>query len=518
MANRMKIKKWIFPALLLVFLSLLLIYRTSLVAIDSDYSNLVLEANDILKGNPFLSGWNLTGISFITTDLVYFTLGSLFFGVSTKAYFVAAGLMIALLVFLGFYLSDSRGNWRAMAVYFLLCLVPGYFAVTVLRAHTGAIILFFLALLCLGVGKETFLQKRSQILFLVFMALACVGDSVALVVGIIPVVLVCLLFILKEQDREARRPWTRLILLCLAAAVLGVLLDKLYFAIGGANKNSFLDDKSFEPFANWGDKFFIWLRALLMIRDAEFFGARLFSLDTAVFFVNCLVILLGFISVIRHVVLLIARREDDFLSAVLSVGFLLLSIVFIITNIAIDVHSSRYIAYYWVLFPVLIIRDRRWFCRPFLPFARVMTCVVLALSLLSFVPRLRQITPGNKSLPSQMGLSQFLQENDLSSGYASFWNASSTTVVSEGKTPVRAVAAAGEEIDFFNWFCKSAWYTEPANFVITQEGDQFGVTEELALKAFGEPEQTLEYNSLKILVYDQDLSRLLRVNRAADPE
>lgn len=504
-------KKLVFPVVLLILLSVFLVYRTSLVAIDSDYANLTLEAHDIVTGNPFLTGWNLTGISFITTDLVYFSLGSLLFGVNVKTYFVAAGLMIAVCIWLGYYLSGSRRNWVATAVYFLLCLIPGYFAMTVLRAHTGAVNLFLLALLCVS-REQFFTRKKDQILFLCLLALACVGDSVALVVGIVPLILVSILNLLRE-DYQGRRKWIRLILLCAAAFVLGMLLDKLYFMIGGANKNSFLSDKVFEPFSNWGDKFYVYLRSLLLIRSADFFGARLFSLDTVVFFINCLVILLGFVSVFRHTAKVVSGKETDFVSGVLSVGFLLLSVVFIITNIALDVHSSRYLATFWVLFPVLILRDREWYCRPFLPFRKTMTCVVLALALLSCAFRAREALPSKKALPSQLGLSQFLEENDLDAGYSSFWNASSTTVVSEDRVRVRAVRAAGDGIDFFNWFCQSSWYDEPAHFIITQEGDQFGITEERALQAFGVPRQVLEYNSLKILVYDEDLSRLLLVNQ-----
>lgn len=55
---------------------------------SSDDGVFVLEANDILHGNIFLSGWNLTGISFWASDLLLYIVGVLFAGVSVKAVYI----------------------------------------------------------------------------------------------------------------------------------------------------------------------------------------------------------------------------------------------------------------------------------------------------------------------------------------------------------------------------------------------------------------------------------------------
>ncbi len=90
----------IIAAILAYAFSLMLIIRRY-VEMDSDYANLVLEANDILSGNVLLSGWIQTGISFITTDLPFFVLGALFCGISAKTYYIAAGSMITAAVLCG---------------------------------------------------------------------------------------------------------------------------------------------------------------------------------------------------------------------------------------------------------------------------------------------------------------------------------------------------------------------------------------------------------------------------------
>ena len=71
----------------------------SVSEIDSDYANLVLEASDILKGNIFMCDWIQTGISFFTTDLLYYMVGVFFSGVSRDAYLIASGLMFSCMIF-----------------------------------------------------------------------------------------------------------------------------------------------------------------------------------------------------------------------------------------------------------------------------------------------------------------------------------------------------------------------------------------------------------------------------------
>ena len=60
---------------------------------NSDSACMMLEARDILSGNIFLSDWNLTGISFITTDLPWYILGTAVFGVGLNAFRLSVFLM-----------------------------------------------------------------------------------------------------------------------------------------------------------------------------------------------------------------------------------------------------------------------------------------------------------------------------------------------------------------------------------------------------------------------------------------
>ena len=75
-------------------------------------ANMVLEANDILSSNIFLSDWILTKVTFITADHIYFILGGIFGGISNLTYYIAHGLMIVIILILGFLLCESTKTNR----------------------------------------------------------------------------------------------------------------------------------------------------------------------------------------------------------------------------------------------------------------------------------------------------------------------------------------------------------------------------------------------------------------------
>lgn len=65
--KRFQIGKWVAILGIVIGLVVYLGYCIKifqLMQMDSDYSNLILEASDILHGNFFMNGWTQTGISF----------------------------------------------------------------------------------------------------------------------------------------------------------------------------------------------------------------------------------------------------------------------------------------------------------------------------------------------------------------------------------------------------------------------------------------------------------------------
>lgn len=90
---------FIFAAIFYIFC---IIGLCSHIDVDSDRANHLLQAEDILSGNFFMSDWVLTGITFFTTDLIYYEIGKIFCGVTPEAIYVTGGLMVSSALIAGF--------------------------------------------------------------------------------------------------------------------------------------------------------------------------------------------------------------------------------------------------------------------------------------------------------------------------------------------------------------------------------------------------------------------------------
>lgn len=506
-----------FSILFIPVIIVFFICQASFIAVDSDYSNLVLEANDILHGNVFLRDWNLTGLSFFTTDLLYFIIAVLFGSVSKSAIFIATGLMSAVAVILGYYLCESKKmTVYDKFIYLFLCLIPANFAMLSMRAHTGAVIWAFFSILLLQQDmKQPKLSKR--IWALILLSLGYAGDPITLILGILPLALYCFVSLVNQRlDLEKKISFEKKIALCVVAVFLGTVLDKFFFLIGGANKNSFLSMRVFEPFENWHDKTILYFQSLLSLGDASFMGQPIISLQTIPFFANTVLIILGFILVFRSIWKWLKADEHDFISVVLSIGFLIISLLYIITDISVDLMSSRYIATYIIVFAVLIVRNKDWLFS-FVRFNKKIAPISLMILLIvSFSFKASALLHEKKATVSQEGLAAYLEEKELQTGFASFWNASSVTVLSHGNVKVRAIIYNSGFYDSFNWFCKNSWYKEPSYFVISDANDSFGITPERTALFCGSPTEILHYENYEIYVYESDISGCLHVNCLED--
>ncbi|SEM26509.1 hypothetical protein SAMN04487770_13124 [Butyrivibrio sp. ob235] len=497
--------------ILCVVACLYVLYLSKIVratAINSDYSSLILEASDIIHGNIFLKGWNLTGISFITTDVPAFIVGVLIKGVDQSAYGIAVAIMIVLLNIAGLLICKKDGESKVPVILFLLLvLLPATFAPVALCAHTmsSAFSLFSIGIVDRWL-KSKKISALQGVLFVALLCFACCGDSVALIVGVLPIICYCI-FELVKKDAVDRLFIGKILGLTMLGTVLGSVLDKVYFLIGGANKNSFLSEKTFVGLADLGDKLQVYVQAVFMLFGAEFWNRKLISLFTANYAVNTLFLILGLILVIVCFVRFIKGVETDFVSGVLSFGIVVISLVFILTDISVDILSSRYMAYFTVAFPVLITRNLDGITGHLKYREMAVLNVLILMAMISFVFKVHIWSHTGEAVAQQELLAEYLEENGLESGYAEFWDASSTVVLSNGNVSVRSVIydPGANSITRYNWFCKDEWFSEPANFVVTNEESILGMTKENVLSALGEPAETLEFYDWSILVYDKNI-------------
>ena len=182
-----------------------------------------------------------------------------------------------------------------------------------------------------------------------------------------------------------------------------------------------------------------------------------------------------------------------------------MSIIYIGTDISLDITATRYLSYFLILMSIVFVRNIEFIGKS----KRIYSVIILSLVIL-IGGKVYNLKTEVKEIPAdQIALGKCLEDNGLVCGYASFWSASSTTVLANERVRVRAVIASDERLSMYRWFCKNEWYNEPADFVVTVDDDSFGVTQDNIVSALGEPEKILECGAYKILVYDEDLSHRL---------
>jgi hypothetical protein len=108
-----------------------------------------------------------------------------------------------------------------------------------------------------------------------------------------------------------------------------------------------------------------------------------------------------------------------------------------------------------------------------------------------------------------MPLAGWLTSHGYTEGLAAYWQASSTTVDSGGKTLVAPVTDQGTAV--YAWEADAAWYgpgTRWANFVVATEnpdGPLGGIAVSAGQEFFGRPAHTYRVDGYVIMVYRYNL-------------
>ena len=271
-----------------------------------------------------------------------------------------------------------------------------------------------------------------------------------------------------------------------------------------------METKVFDNFDSYLQKLSIYWHAVLGLNGADFTLQQLASFETIFYFIRTGIVLFGFIICIYNVVNFVKGKKLDIISEVLSLGFVLISIVFLITTVSVNINSARYIGAFPAILAVLVIRFLRYkkifemrFATNQAPVWGVPFVLGLALLCHSYIPiQQLQIVEAE-----QERIIPVLEEHNLKNGYANFWDSSINTVISNERVNVRAISM-DDKVNIFAWGCKQTWYREKANFVLIRniEFSGTGVNYDNAVKLFGTPKEVVDFENYKILIYDYDIS------------
>ena len=520
-------------AVALLFLAYLRMSRT--YPENSDESNDLLMAWDMLHGNVLLHGWYLSDVSFITTELPQYALLVWLFGLHTDTAHIAAAMTYTLVVILSVLLARGRVSRREARPRMLLTaglmfapqLGVGVFVLLLSLGHIGTAVPLLLTWLVIdsaspagGVrgGGEPPRDRGvpggrppGPVLFVpvavgLLLTWVLIADPLALLVGVVPLVAVCAMRVARDLARRQDAPvqavlrarWFELSLAVAAIAAQGLA------SLAGHLLQAYLHPLPYQlaPVHTWPKHAWVTAKGLLAL-----FGAKPEGPPAA--FVFALLHLAG-VALVAWAVLRVARRFlswPDMISQILLVAMVLNVVAYVPSTLAnaTDLNARE--------FAVV------------LPFGAVLAGRTLAVSLRDskrrwVIPALLAGAIGyaaslgwaaaQPSVPAMNArLVTFLSAHHLTSGIGGYWESSVVTVGSDGAVTIRAVLPGTLQPDL--WEAKGSWYdagSNHANFLVTSSTPGFfnhWQPNRAALAALGPPARTYHVGPYTVYVWNKNL-------------
>ena len=489
------------------------------VPYTSDGSGNVLQAWDMLHGNLLLRHWWVSDVSFYTTELPQYVLIEALLGLGTQVVHVAAAMTYTLLVLLAALLAKGRAQGRSGLVRAVLAgglmLAPQLGATAILLLspdHTGTSVP--LLVIWLLIDRSSGTRPRWYVPVLVGLGFlwTMVADSVVLLTGIVPLVLVCAWRACPGLIRGGERPAPRWYELSLAGAAAlagaaGSWAPRVISTLGGYHESHVGTDTDFSHLTH---NAWVTLQAFLDLLGANVFAANMSALEFAFVALH----LAGVIVVVWAVG--IAARgffsPGELLVPVFAVAIVLNLGAYLVSPHAQDLLGAREIAGILPLSAVLAGRTlgdrilgepvpgqraKAWF-------APALAVVVAGyLAAFGYGAAQASVPPANEPLAT------WLLTHRLSDGLAGYWLANSTTVASGRRVLVSAVVVSSEgQLLPYQWETDDANYDPSrydANFVVTDGPDSLPGLQQAAVHAFGHPLRTFHTNGYTIMVWNTNL-------------
>jgi len=504
-------------AVALLFLAYLRVSRT--YPENSDESNDLLMAWDMLHGNVLLHGWYLSDVSFITTELPQYAVLVWLFGLHTDTAHIAAAMTYTLVVIFSVLLARGRVPRREARLRMLLTaglmfapqLGVGVFVLLLSLGHIGTAVPLLLTWLVIDRCPP---RPWVPVLVGLLLTWVLIADPLVLLVGVVPLVAVCALRVSRDLARRQdtsvqaalRARWYELSLAVAAIAAQGLA------SLAGHLLHAYIHPLAYQlaPVHTWARHAWVTGKGLLVL-----FGAKPEGPPAAMAF--ALLHLAG-VALVAWAVLRVARRFlswPDMISQILLVAMVLNVVAYVPSTLAnaTDLNARE--------FAVV------------LPFGAVLAGRTLAASLQAGLrrrPRAVALLAGallacyaaglgyaaaQPSVPPMNArLARFLAAHHLTSGIGGYWLSSVVTVGSDGAVTIRAVASL--PLAPYPWEAKNSWYDpgpNRANFLVTSNAPGFfnhWQPKPAAQAALGRPVRTYHVGHYTVYVYDKNLLAALR--------
>ena len=483
---------------------------------NSDESNDLLMAWDMLHGNVLLHGWYLSDVSFITTELPQYALLVWLFGLHTDTAHIAAAMTYTLVVILSVLLARGRVSRREARARMLLTaglmfapqLGVGVFVLLLSLGHIGTAVPLLLTWLVIDRCPARWFVAVAVGLLLTWVLIA---DPLVLLAGVVPLVAVCVMRVVRalaqRQDATVRAVlrtrWYELSLAVAAVAAWGLAW------LAGHLVQADLHPVPYHlaPVHTWPKHAWVTAKGLFAL-----FGAKPEGPPAA--FAFALLHLAG-VALVAWAVLRVARRFlswPDMISQILLVAMIVNVAAYVPSTLAnaTDLNAREFA----VVLPFgavlagrtlavsLLDSKRRWARPALLAGAAGLLLVGYGVSL-GWAAAQPSVSPMNARLAT------FLSAHHLTSGIGGYWESSVVTVGSDGAVTIRSVRPATLKPNL--WEAKSSWYDAGpnyANFLVTSSAPGFfnhWQPNRAALAALGTPARTYHVGPYTVYVWNKNL-------------
>ncbi len=493
--------------------------------LSSDGGGYVLQAWAMLHGNLLLHNWWVSDVSFYTTELPQYMAIEALLGFGPFVVHVGAAMTYTLLVLLAALLARGRAQGPAGLARALLAgglmLAPQLSATSILLLspdHTGtAVPLLVIWLLIDRSRPRWFVPVLTGLAF----GWTMVADSVILLTGIVPLVLVCVLRACPGLIRGGARPAPRWYELALAGAaavagVAGSFAPRVLAAAGGYREWHVGTDADLGqlPHGAW-----VTFQAFLELFGANIFGTSFFGTESVLEVIFVALHLAG-AAAVACALGVAASRFFGFGELIVPVFALAVVVnlgAYMISTHAQNLLGAREMAAVLPLGAVLagrVLGDRipawirvakGWFA----PFLAVLAAGYLAT--LGYGAAHASVPAENEALAS------WLRAHRLTDGLATYWQANSTTVDSHGQVNVSAVTQ-----DDTGRLMPYQWETDDANYDPALRDANFVVADGPAARSgmqisaeltFGRPQRIYHADGYTIMIWNTNLLTKLAPSR-----
>ena len=491
---------------------------------NSDEANVLLVASDMLHGNLLLHGWYLTDVSFYTTEVPQYALLEIFFGVHPDTAHIAAAMSYTLVVVLAVLLARGGFTSRAAVIRLLIAagiilvpqLGPGVTALILTIGHIGTAVPVLLIFLLLDRAPE---RWWVPVLAGLGLAWVLVADQLVLIVGIVPLAVVCALRVLEAAVRgrslsrafATRRYDLSLIAAAAAAAGLAWVAERVLRALGGYVVAPV-------PFTFTLHDFLASLHSLWAV--PQIFGADYRGLAGGPFYTALLHMVS--LALVGLALLLLARRFFSgaaLVDQVLGVAIVGNIALFVLTSAGSEgPHEIAVVAPFGAALAARMLAGPRAAgaraagARAAGPLARRARAVAYGAGLVVLVGYLGGLAHDvvqPASPPAFARVASWLQAHHLRYGLGGYWESGIVTVQTDGQVKVRALLKATLGPDL--WLAKPAWYeptAEQANFVVLSSTPGFKNNWEpraVISKYFGRPAHVYNFGPYTVMVWDRNI-------------